>query len=70
MVKRPTIRQAQTICESLGARAVIVLALSEDGFAVASYGATKAECSQTGHTLDKIVDAIGDGSIPVWEARP
>ena len=54
------------MCESLNARAVIVLAFSRDGIAGASYGETKLECQQTGYTLDKIVEALEGGLIPVW----
>ena len=54
------------MCESLNARAVIVLAFSQDGIAGASYGETKRECQQVGYTLDKIVEALEGGLIPVW----
>ena len=58
------------MCESLKARAVIVLAFSEDGIAGASYGETKLECQQIGYTLDRIVEeAIEDGQIPMWATR-
>lgn len=46
------------MCDSLNARAVIVLAFSKDGIAGASYGETKLECQQTGYTLDKIAEII------------
>lgn len=65
-MKRPTVRQTHAMCESLNARAVIVLAFSKDGIAGASYGETKLECQQTGYTLDKIVEALEGGLIPVW----
>jgi hypothetical protein len=65
-MKCPTVRQAQAICDSVNARAVIVLALTGDSVMGASYGETKAECSQTGYTLDRIIEAIEDGTIPVW----
>ena len=58
LLKRPTVLQTHAICESLKARAVIVLAFSEDGVAGASYGETRLECSQIGYTLDRIVEAI------------
>lgn len=68
-MKRPTVRQTHAMCESLNARAVIVLAFSEDGIAGASYGETKLECQQIGYTLDRIVEAIEDGQIPMWATR-
>lgn len=39
-MKRLSITEARKICESLGARGVIVIAFSEDGMAGTSYGAT------------------------------
>ena len=68
-MKRPIVRQTHAICESLKARAVIVLAFSEGGVAGASYGETKLECSQIGYTLDRIVEAIEAGEIPMWATR-
>jgi hypothetical protein len=65
-MKRPTVRQTHAICDSLNARAVIILAFSEDGIAGASYGETKRECQQVGYTLDNIVEALEGGLIPVW----
>ncbi len=66
-MKTPTISQARTICESVGARAVIVIALDRDGNILgSSYGKTKLECRQTAYTLDCIVDTMEDGYIPVW----
>src|SRR5208282_148527 len=63
----PTLYQARAICESVGARAVIVIALDHYGnIAGSSYGQTKLGCRQTAYTLDCIVDAMGDGYIPVW----
>lgn len=68
-MKRPTITDAKTICERIGARAVIVIALYPDNFAGASYGETKRECGQTGYTLDRIMEEIQSGGIPVWRDR-
>lgn len=66
-MKRPTVRQTHAICDSLNARAVLVIALSADGgIAAASYGETRLECQQAGYTLDKIIDAIESGLIPIW----
>ena len=66
-MKRPTVNQTHAICDSLKARAVIVLAFGQDGqLAGASYGETKLECRQTGYTLDWIIKALEDGRIPVW----
>lgn len=66
-MKRPTIKQAKQICESLNARAVIVLMLDQEAIAGSSYAQTKAECKQAGETLDEIINAIDTGKIPVWE---
>jgi hypothetical protein len=64
---RPTISQARAIHSSLPeVRAVIVLAFTDDDVAGASYGDTKTECNQIGYTMDKIIEAICDGRIPVW----
>lgn len=68
-MKRPTISQSSSICASLKARGVIILAFSADNVAGASYGETRAECKQMGYTMDCIVDAINEGRIPVWEDR-
>jgi hypothetical protein len=67
LVCRPTISQARAIHSSLPeVRAVIVLAFTDDDVAGASYGDTKTECNQIGYTMDKIIEAICDGRIPVW----
>jgi hypothetical protein len=64
---RPTISQARAIHSSLPeCRAVIVLTFTADDVAGASYGDTKTECKQIGYTMDKIIEAICDGRIPVW----
>jgi len=68
-MKRPTVYQTHAICESLNARAVIVLAFSRDAVAGASYGETKLECQQTGYTLDRIIEALEGGEIPIWATR-
>lgn len=67
-MKRATVSQAKALCEALNARAVIILALDKDNIAGASYGQTKAECRETGYTLDQIIDMIDDGRILVWDA--
>ena len=43
-----------------------MLAFTDDDVAGASYGDTKTECNQIGYTMDKIIEAICDGRIPVW----
>lgn len=68
-MKQPTVHQTHAICDSLKARGVIVLAFSQDNVAGASYGETKLECSQLGYTLDRIIEAIMDGEIPIWETE-
>jgi hypothetical protein len=65
-MKRPTVHQAHAICESVKARGVIVLAFSKDNVIGVSYGETKLECKQIGHTTDRIVEAIEAGELPVW----
>lgn len=67
-MKRLTVRQTHAICDSLNARAVIVLAFGEEGqLAGASYGETKLECSQIAYTMDRIIEGLDDGSIPTGE---
>ncbi len=68
-MKRLSITEARQICEKLGARGVIVLSFSEDNIAGTSYGATRAECSDLGRTLDAIVDEISSERIGVWSDR-
>jgi hypothetical protein len=68
-MKAPTITQAHAICDSVRARAVIVIALYEDTTCGASYGETKLLCKQAGFTLDCIMAALEDGSIPVWATK-
>lgn len=48
---------------------MIVLAFSGASFAGASYGETKLECQQTGYTLDRIIEGLASGDIPVWATR-
>lgn len=55
----PKISDAKAICQRLGARSVIIIALDGDRFAGVSYGETKAECSAAGRMLDRIIDRIG-----------
>ncbi len=68
-MKRPTVHQTHAICDSLNARAVIVLAFSEDNVAGASYGETHLECRKIGYTMDRIIEAIQSGKIPVWAVK-
>lgn len=68
-MKPPTVPQARQVCAALGARGVIVLAFSRDNVAGASYGETKAECGQLGYTLDRIIEHLCDGRIPMWVTR-
>ena len=65
-MKTPTISQARAICEALKVRGVIVIALSEDNIAGASYGETKLECKQTAFAMDLIIKSLETGAIPVW----
>ena len=68
-MKQPTISQARAICDAVKARGVIVLAFSKDNVAGASYGETKAECGQLGYTLDRIIEDLCEGRIPMWATR-
>lgn len=68
-MKRLSITEARKICESLGARGVIVIAFSEDDMAGTSYGATRAECADLGMTLEAIMDEIETEDISVWRRR-
>jgi hypothetical protein len=66
--KRPTITDAKCLCAQLRARGVIVIAFHGDmTYAAASYGETKAECKTLGRTLDRIVERLQSGAIPVWD---
>ena len=65
-VKRLSITEARKICESLGARGVIVIAFSEDDMAGTNYGATRAECADLGQTLDAIIESMQTGNLIVW----
>ena len=68
-MKQPTVHQAHAICDSVKARGVIVLTFSADNVAGASYGETKAECKQIGYTLDRIIEDLMEGRLPVWETE-
>jgi hypothetical protein len=57
------------MCDSLKARAVIILAFDEDSVAGASYGETKLECSQAVGTMNHIVEELEEGRIPVWRCE-
>lgn len=65
-MRNPTIADARAICDRLNARAVIVIALSDDNVCGASYGETRVECRQTAQTMDLIIREIEAGNIPVW----
>lgn len=64
-MRTPSIRDAWKLCKDIGARGVIVLAFDDGGFAGASYGDTKAECSVYGRVLDAIADEVQSGRIQV-----
>ncbi len=59
-MRTPNIRDARDLCNRLGVRAVMVIALTEDNVSGASYAQTKTECGQTAHTLDKTIEGITD----------
>ena len=63
----PVVADARQLCQKLRVRGVIVIALTDDDVSGASYGETRSECAKVGKTLDRIVNGIIDGSIPVWE---
>lgn len=67
--KNPTVKMAREMCAALKSRGVIIIALSADGVAGASYGETQRECNQSGYTLDYIIEAIERGEIPVWATK-
>jgi hypothetical protein len=69
-LSRPTITEARLVCEAHGARAAILIVFGDGHYAAASYGETKAECASTGRTLDAIVEALQDGTLPVPEVQP
>jgi hypothetical protein len=54
----PKISDAKRICQSLGARSVILIVLDEDKYGAVSYGETKAECTATGKILDRICEKV------------
>lgn len=59
------ISDAKAIAERIGADAVAVIAFKDGQVHAASYGATKVKCQHTGVWLDKIVDGMVDGKMPV-----
>ncbi len=71
-MNKPHISEARAICERTKARAVIVICIDEDSYALASYGQTKLECSQTAATADAIGNALTRGTLPIWgsEVKP
>jgi hypothetical protein len=54
----PKISDAKAICQSLGARSVILIVIDKDRYASVSYGETKAECTMTGRLLDRICEKV------------
>jgi hypothetical protein len=67
--RAPRISDAKAICAALGSRSAIVLTFGAGRLAGVSYGETVAECKSTAKTLDAIVDAIMDRSIPSPKVR-
>jgi len=67
----PQIRHVQRACEAAKARQAVTVFIDEVGqYAVASYGATKAECSAVKPLCNAIADALDDGELPMpGEAR-
>lgn len=70
MRRRPRIEDARTLAKELGARAVVVVALDRDGYAVTSYGATVAECRDVARLTDAIADGIALGRLWSWDGAP
>lgn len=62
-MKKPQITEAQRIADRIGADAVVILAFGGDVVAGASYGATKAMCSETGKWMDGIIDRMSAGDL-------
>jgi hypothetical protein len=69
MTRRPSITDARRVCEANGARAAIIIVFGDEQFGAASYGETRAECASTGRTLDAIVEALQNGTLPVPEVK-
>lgn len=67
MRRRPKIADARKLCEELGARAVVLVVLDRDGFAVTSYGETREECRQIAKLNDRIADGLASGALPTWD---
>jgi hypothetical protein len=62
---KPSVRAAQRVCESIGARQVVVIAFDGTGqFACISYGETKAECKAVAVLCEAIGDALDEGLLP------
>ena len=68
MKRKTRVTDAKRLCEELGARAVIVIAVDRDAFAVTSYGETVRECRQIAKLTDRIADGLASGALPIWES--
>lgn len=66
-MRNPTIDEARTLCERIGAKGVIILAFTKARFVSVSYGTTTAHCRSMGKLNDKIAEMIEAGDLAAWE---
>jgi hypothetical protein len=64
-MKSPRITEARAIGQRIGADAVVILAFKDGMVAGASYGHTKALCSEAGKWMDELIDEMGRGYVVV-----
>ena len=61
--RQPSIADARKATKVLGVQGVLIVALSPEGIGAASYGSTKAQCSQLGKLLDFIISEVEAGKV-------
>lgn len=59
----PTINDAKAVALKYRKRGVIILSFSGEGFAVTSYGMTRADCDAMRQVNDQIADMLAAGDI-------
>lgn len=65
-MKRSSKQLAKSILEDLDARGVVVIAFSETGFALSSWGKSKRECKALTRFVDHVADLIRDRVLSPW----
>lgn len=70
-MRPPRITVPAQVARAHDARGAIVIVFDHNGFASASWGATRAECTSLGRLLDQLAEGLQSGTLgPVFQPPP